>query len=479
MNKEEKLQFGNWQIGDTDINLNGILSLNYDTNETELFLFSDESLSLPYSTDVVYGKTYHGEAFTLYDCSISRGTSNSLVHNFNTKYIYKVHSSYTLEGGIFTSEQEVMVKEVYFSVTNLNKWAFQVGVDMELDDSSEYIITTKKIDDIFHINDEFELSICYTTMPDYNYSFTGSLKIETNAQLRVKFFKSTCLKKACVLIYQVRDFLSLCTNSRTYIEYISAMPYYNTPQEIELPIKIYGKGIEFGKKENLDELKNYQNYISLVQIKKDFNLCMKNWFEKNEKLKPVIELFLSIKYHRTSYERHFLNLVQALEAYHRLTRKNEVLPKEEHTEKIGKIIANVPEEYQKWVKEKLAFSNEPSLHERLEELLTPKSKSGSPHHEAKYHHLFMLRNKEKIEIIRDIKNTRNYNTHFDEKLMKKTVKGEELYQLISLLKLMLEYYLLMELEIDEEIVINATWEKSKQLSLRNSLIEATRNGKMK
>lgn len=63
--------------------------------------------------------------------------------------------------------------------------------------------------------------------------------------------------------------------------------------------------------------------------------------------------------------------------------------------------------------------------------------------------------------------------------MKKTVKGEELYQLISLLKLMLEYYLLMELEIDEEIVINATWEKSKQLSLRNSLIEATRNGKMK
>ena len=82
---------------------------------------------------------------------------------------------------------------------------------------------------------------------------------------------------------------------------------------------------------------------------------------------------------------------------------------------------------------------------------------------------------EKIEIIRDIKNTRNYNTHFDERLLKKTVKGEELHQLTLLLKNMVEFYLLTELEIDEETILDLTWEKSKRLSTRNSIIESTRD----
>lgn len=473
MAKKDNLQFGSWHIGGTGLILNGILNLDEETGELDLF--SDEPLSLPYNTDVVYGKTYQGAAFTLYGCSIQGGRTSSFVHDYESKYTYKISCNYILEGANFTAEQEILVKEVYFSVTNLNKWAFQNAVDIKLDDSSEYIITTNPIDDITHKNEEFEFTIRYITLADYNYRFTSSLKISTNVQLILKFKNPTSLKRAHILIYKVRDFFSLCINSNTYIDYISAAPHYITPQQVEMPIKVYGQAIEFGKNEKVEELKNYHSYISLEHIKKDFNTCMKNWFEKSEKLKPVIDLYLSLNYHRTSYERHFLNLVQALEAYHRLTRKNQVLPKDEHVKKMESIIANVPEEHQEWVKGKLAFSNEPSLHERLEELLTPTGKSDSPDYEAKYHHLFRLRNKKKIEIIRDIKNTRNYNTHFDERLLKKSLKGEELYQLILLLSLMMEYYLLMELEIEENIIVDLTWKKAGEISTRNSLIEATRD----
>ncbi|MGD6775014.1 HEPN domain-containing protein [Sutcliffiella horikoshii] len=476
MANKNELQFGIWNVGGTDSKLHGILNLKYEISEYELELYSDEPISLPYNTDVVYGKTYQGKAFTLYKCSIQGGRSTSIIHDYKSKFINKVNCSYILEGEIFTSEKEIMVKEVYFSVTNLNKWSFQSAVNMKLDDDSmEYVITTKNIDDITHENDEFEFTIRYFTMPDYNYTFSSSLKIETHTQLIFKFSNPTNLNRAHSLIYQVRDFLSLCTGSRTYIKYVSANPYFSEPKDFAPRIQIFGQAFEFENKEEIDNLKRYEPYISLEQIKEDFNLCMKNWFEKNEKLKPVIELYLSLNYHRTSYERHFLNIVQALEAYHRLTRKNQVLPKEEHSKKMEGIVKHVPEKYQKWVKEKLAFSNEPSLHERLEELLTPTSKSELPQHEGKYHHLFRLRDKEKIEIIRDIKNTRNYNTHFDERLLKKSVKGEELYQLIALLKLMMEFYLLTELEIDEEIIIDLTWEKSKQLSIRNSILESTRD----
>ncbi|MGG3662954.1 HEPN domain-containing protein [Bacillus gobiensis] len=479
MSRNEKLQFGHWNIGGTDFILNGILNVNDDINNVFLYLYSDEPLALPYYTDVVYGTTYNGNAFTLYDCKIGGGFSSSGVHDYKTKYMYKVNSSYVLEGAIFTKEQEILIKEVSFSVTNLNKWADQEALDIKFDDSSEYIITKKNLDDITHTNEEFVFSIKYITMPNYSYTVSSSLNIQTNARLVIKFHTPTGLVRVHSLINQVRDFFSLCTTTRTYIEYITAKPQYPTPQEFEFPINIYGQLIEFGKKENINDLKFYHNYISLEQIKKDFNLCMKNWFEKSEKLQPVIDLYLSINYHRTSNERHFLNLVQALEAYHRLTRKNEVLPKDEHKKKMEKIIANIPEEYQSWVKAKLAFSNEPSLHERLEELLTPKSKSGSPHHDSQLRHIFKLENKEKIEIIRDIKYTRNYNTHFDERLLKKSLQGEELFQLILLLSLMMEYYLLMELEIDEETVINLIRQKSKQIDDHISILETTRKGNIK
>ncbi|KRG11823.1 hypothetical protein ACA29_13705 [Lederbergia galactosidilytica] len=240
-------------------------------------------------------------------------------------------------------------------------------------------------------------------------------------------------------------------------------------------IRLYGQAFEFEKREEIKNNRISDEAIELEQIKEDFNLCMNNWFSKSKKLEPVIDLYLTINYHRTSLERHFLNLVQALEAYHRLTKINHVLPKKEHTARIQSIVSSLPEEHQKWVKDSLAFSNEPRLHDRMEELLTPAVKTKSPDFEAKYYHLFRLPNKEKIDIIRDIKNTRNYNTHFDEKLLRKSLKGEELFQLVLLLKAMIEFYLLTELEIDEEIVLNSTWDKVNRIDTRNSIIEATRS----
>lgn len=470
MSNNIELQFGKWNIGGRDLTLNGILHTDNDFN---LELYSDEPISLPYYTDVIYGETHQGNAYTLYKCSVRGGKSTSIVHDYQSKYTYQVSCDYVIEGEIFSEEQKLKVEKIYFSVTNLNEWAFQKTVDIHLDDSSEYVITTNKVNDLTHKNEEFELSISYITMPDYNLKFTNSMKIETNTQIVLKFNNPTPLIEAHKLIYKVRDFISLCTNTRTYIKYISAKPFYSESQEFEPRIQIYGRAIEFENEGDVEKIRFYDQYISLEHLKNDFNDCMKNWFEKSERLKPVIDLYLSVNYHRTSNERHFLNLVQALEAFHRLTRENKVLPKEEHDKKMESIISKVPEQHQHWVKSKLAFSNEPSLHERLEDLLTPDYNGVSPHHVGKYNGIFKFRDKDKTQLIRDIKNTRNYNTHFDERLLKKSIKGEELYQLISLLKLIMEFYLLRELEVDEDVVILLIWEKTKQLSTRNSLIEYT------
>ena len=198
---------------------------------------------------------------------------------------------------------------------------------------------------------------------------------------------------------------------------------------------------------------------------------LQNWFEKGEKLKPVIDLYVDVFYQRASYERHFLIIVQALEAYHRLTRKNEILPKDEHKLKISSILNSVPLEHKEWLQARLNFSNEPSLHERLEDLFEPIKDIENPNYPMA-DFLFEFGNKDRTAIIRNIKNTRNYNTHFDESLKKKTVKGNELIYLTSMLIAMLEYYLMKELGLNEKIILNITKDRMRNISSSYSYFNA-------
>lgn len=468
MSVKEEIYYGTWSIGDHDISLSGILKINYKNNSCVLNLYSDEVVSIPYFVDVIHGKTYEGKAFTCYKCDVGASAPTSYIHDYKKKYIYEIGCQYMFEGLEFLNSEDIIFEEVYFSVSNLNKWAFQEAIKRELNEDSEYVITTKTIDDITHQNEDFKLSVSYSTMTDYGYKSTNTEKISTDVKFIINFTKPSTIEVTHKIINQIRNFVTLCTTLPTYIEYLTAIPNYPSNQKLKLPIKIYGRALENEKRDHIEKLSFTHDYISLLQISENFNISMKNWFEKNEKLKPVIDLYVSVKHHKTSYERHFLNLVQALEAYHRLTRNNKVLPSEEHKAKLEIILKSVPEEHKEWLRNKLMFSNEPSLHERLDELLTPKINE----HAEEYPFLFGLPGKNKIDLIRDIKNTRNYNTHFDERLFRKTVKGEELIQLIFLLITMVEFYLLQELNIDTSIILEKTRNKTRKIHTRNSMISS-------
>ncbi|MBJ7898032.1 ApeA N-terminal domain 1-containing protein [Bacillus atrophaeus] len=431
--------FGKWTIGTTDITLNGNLIVNHNENLYKLTLYSDNPVSIPSSVDVIYGKTHEGRAYTCYKCIIGGTYSASIVHDW-IKYIYEATFDYLLEGQTLTDKGEVLVKEVSFGFTNMGQWAFQEALKRELTEENNYIITTKNLEDVVHRNDSFELIISYQTTPDYKYFFKRSETISTKVFMEILFYNPTTIEEAHKLINQVRDFITLCTTQPTYVKHISAIPNYPEDYEIKMPIYIYG-GFLGSEKINDEEvvLRRTDNYISLLQLKNDFDNCMRNWFDKNRILKPVIELYLSIYYHRTSNERHFLNLIQALEAYHRLTRNNYVLSKDEHVKRITEILAGVPVVHKEWVKMKLNFSNEPSLHQRLEDLLNPTLCFDDIEKQSKYELLFEFKNKEKDELIRNIKNTRN-------------------------------------LEIDKTTILDLCWGKSQEIRHRETMINAMTNG---
>jgi ApeA-like protein/HEPN superfamily Apea-like protein len=171
----------------------------------------------------------------------------------------------------------------------------------------------------------------------------------------------------------------------------------------------------------------------------DFQTTVEKWLNVSEELDSVCSLFFGIMYNSSMYlEQEFLNMVQAVESYHRRRMKNNVLPKDEHKARVRAILSESPGEYKDWLKEVLNYSNEPRLKHRLSELFDKTEIILSP----------LISSKE--EFSKKITDTRNYLTHYDQRLKDKAAKGGEIALLTAQLSYMLQACLLFELGFTQE-----------------------------
>jgi len=255
------------------------------------------------------------------------------------------------------------------------------------------------------------------------------LQIEPKEELSFDDFSSQ-------FIYPIKDFLTLATNIPNSL---TSVCLYSSRALKEIPIQAIFQ-TEF--RENIG--KNQEHLFSLEDIKSNFSLVMQKWFNVVNELGmgSLCNLFFSVfsvLYSKEMYAEHkFLNLVQAAELYHRLKKNNQVLSNNEHTDRLNSILNSIPEDHKKWLKQKLEFSNEPTLKERLADLLDSTKEVIIP-----------LIDDPKNWIAK-IKNTRNYYTHYNQSLKKKAAKGEELFWLTQELSFVLQTCLLIELGCSPE-----------------------------
>ena len=173
-----------------------------------------------------------------------------------------------------------------------------------------------------------------------------------------------------------------------------------------------------------------------VSIKNKAETIFNNWLEKADLLRPVYDLYFGTIYSGDMYlEFQFLSLIMALEVYHRRLIGNEDISTEEHEERVKQILNNTPDKYREWLKEKLKYSNEPSLRKRIKEIYDMLKNIG---------YVTDLIPKKK-DFVDDVVNTRNYFVHYDQSLKNKALKGTKLYRLIQKLKVLVEICLLKEI----------------------------------
>ncbi|MFH1525629.1 MAG: HEPN domain-containing protein [Bacteroidota bacterium] len=394
-----------------------------------------------FKPEIILGETSDGKKLTLYKC-LENNRHLSSPGYISTKF----SAIYLFVGAHFPDSSNIKFSEAYFEFHNLDQW---------LD------ISGFKINDSKHQSDK-ELKIYYElperlyykldTNTDFGFSFShSSFQINTfqkNIQLEQHsniffHFKSNCadLNTILDLLNAFQNYLALATYGVTYafsIILINPDNYFQYDdnihhEEIKLFIKRNRIFDDSRTKDKFQMLFNFQ------QVKYDFQKMFLKWLKIRNDLEPAINLLFDYFYKsRTFTTNHFLNIIHAIETYHRRCFNNFVINPETHKKRLDTIYKNVSEEHLRWLKEKLLFSHEPSLKERLEEII-----------DSVENDVLLKVIGSKDEFIKAAKNSRNYYVHFSPSLKKKALVGGQLYHLSEKLKYLLIYCLLKDIGISE------------------------------
>jgi hypothetical protein len=218
-------------------------------------------------------------------------------------------------------------------------------------------------------------------------------------------------------------------------------------KSIETPIQLFYQQKFFEPRTGKLLIPDYMLFTVHV-VSDNFENIFEQWFTVSKELDSACNLFFGAEYSRGMYlENIFLNVVHSVESYHRRRMTNQVRPKAEHRKFIRDILSNVDSKHTDWLKQQLAYSNEPKLERRVLELLDKVENVIEP----------LIPYKE--EFAKRVKDTRNYLTHFDRRLSGKRAQGEDLFWLTQKLSYVLKACLLLELGLPLD--------KCKQLIHRN------------
>lgn len=189
--------------------------------------------------------------------------------------------------------------------------------------------------------------------------------------------------------------------------------------------------------------------MSYRDVKSNFGDIVNKWFENEERLDVVYDLFVGEYFGITHTSKSFSTLMQSIEAFHRRSDSSTIISREAYTLYFEELKDHLKKNSPKELKDKLIGSlehvNEYSLRTRLIKLIDSLSL------EAKE---LIFGDEKKIKgFIDKLVKTRNYFTHYDESLKFKIIKSEKRIYAIQRLRLFMTILIFKELGINEKEII--------------------------
>lgn len=407
---------GEWFLPDMPENqLHG--TLTYDAEKgsyLELMGSLEESKSVSSYSDsfnpiIILGKKTIGKEVTLYRCFRSRSKKNITTDLGTEEYSI----IYTFIGAHFFKVTELKFNSVRATLNNLDEWLNISGFKKKFISKDNKMELKHKLPNTIEFDLDEKLKGRFKFIRNENYSYLKVI-IKQLAQFVIECDEFEIkFEDILDLLSHFKNFLTIGTLEYSCLESIVFM---NNNLKEKIKNKEYIKEIRlFYKNPPISKIghsKQPREFLfTYKDIKGNFKKIIHKWYTNKTLLNIPVSLFIYNFYNiREFNENNFLNIIQAIETFHRQFRSNEVLTKERYRKKKEQILNTVDKKHRDWLKELLNFGNEPTLHMRIEGLIKEFS------------------NKTVNRIIKDVdeftkntKNSRNYYIHYDKKMEKKAL----------------------------------------------------------
>lgn len=359
----------------------------------------------------------------------------------------------------FERDEDIKFKKLSVQYSYLDQWINVSGFDVTHKDG-EFIIKYKQPTSIQAVIDD-DLKIFINFRSTYSSSIQNGPTVIQETCITIEPSEEKSLYDYLKMMYHIQNFLSFGVTEPVYPKAIEGETEANRKMIGEIihypPVKIYYTFIGITKESK--GLLPFQMFFSLEDISDKFEYYIQNWFKRVELLEPIYSLYFGTLYNPHMYLEHqFLNIVQALESYHRRVHGGDYQERDKYLKGLYiTFVRSIPNDldsgFEESLKRKLKYLNEYSLRKRLKEILNncslnlPKSFG-----DKRAQELF----------IEQVADTRNYLTHFDVELKEKAVEGGALYSLLKKLKVLVEVCLLREVGFSDDNISNLISKRYKR-----------------
>ncbi|HEY9695245.1 MAG TPA: HEPN domain-containing protein [Oculatellaceae cyanobacterium] len=357
---------------------------------------------------LILGRLSTEEHITLHKCFLHKSSVSLAGFGSCQFYVEKIFIGFH-----FWDESDLKFESISINYSYLNQWSFINLPKIEFA-QEQVAINYKRLETTqpVKINDDWQLSIVVSTY--HQYDTLQHININQQTYIVIEPNEKKTFEEFQPVIKHIQNFLSLATKELVYPLVINAAKIKTAP--IPQEDRTIGVSIIYQLSITpivIKKLMPYHMLFTLSRISSNFQEYIQNWFKRRDILEPIYELYFGTLYNENMYpQQAFLNLVQALEAYHRKNEKMTKydLPEQDHQKRLDEIISNVPQEYIEWLKVKLSYSNEINLRQRLKEILEICSEVLSDF--TSEANLFNNKRKKKDFISKAV-SIRNYLTHYD------------------------------------------------------------------
>ncbi len=432
---------GDWWIPDNpEEKISGTLNFK-PRKESRLKLYGhpEEFDGLESGAEIILGKTSENERVTLTDCQIVGKT-----HQQNPRTGDKTSTLSLQVSDIFLGEnfekKPILFDKITVRFPYLSEWVNKGGVDIDhSDDFSKTVIEenhyTRKVD-----LDWGEIEIDVGINPDESHKPVSSYyEAREDSWINIVPEDRVSFEDAYDLISKLRDFFSLMLGIEiSPMSVIGEIDPEHCEDEYPIPERIEAYFRVRNEHRENDNFQFHWTPLFFESIEEDFPDLLENWLELREDLRAVMDFYFGVRYSDSIYPNNiFLNLVQALEGFHRARRKDEYMDEDEYKKKIrSDIYESIPSDIEEGIDNRLRGSinraYKYSLKDRLEDIY------------KEYEELLSSVRIEK-DFLKEVRNKRHYFSHLFNP--DKEVNWNKIVESIPKLRIMLEICFFKEIGV--------------------------------